>query len=103
MQHLIAWPSIRLLKRTNFAETSRKIVNQTPENISGGKDLLQTTQKEHQGNKTISLEKPNNFLQYTSKLTENLANKLKKRCDFASGFYNAKNKIMPPHFEKIVR
>ena len=57
MQSLIGWPSIRLLKRTKLAEPRKqypeewfsKIVNQTLEKIiSGGKNKLRATPKEHQ-------------------------------------------------------
>ena len=62
-------------------ECCSKIVNQTLEKIiSGGKDQLRTTPKEHQKSKTKSVDKPTIFLQYRGKLTQNFASKLKKLC-----------------------
>ena len=82
MQPLIGWPSIRLLKRTNIAGTknqypeewSSNIVNQILEKIiSGGKDQLRTTPKEHQKSKTKSIDKRTIFLEYRGNLTQNFA------------------------------
>ena len=60
--------------------------------ISGGKDQLRTTPKEHQKSKTRSHDKPTIFLQYRGNLMR-----------IARGFYNAEIKIMPPHPEIIFR
>ena len=99
MQPLIGWPSIRLLKRTKFAgrkiknpeEWSSKIVNQTLERIiSGGKDQLRTTSKEHQKNKTKSIDKRTIFLQYIGNFTQNFASKLKKLCEMQVVFTTRK-------------
>ena len=58
-------------------EWSLKIVNQTLEKIiSGGKDQVRTTPKEHQKSKTRSHDKPTIFLQYRGNLTQNFASKL---------------------------
>ena len=56
-------------------------MNQTLEKIiSGGKDQLRTTPKEHQKSKTESIDQPTIFLQYRGNLTQNFASKLKKLC-----------------------
>ena len=63
-------------------EWSSKIVNHTLERIiSGGKDQLRTTPKEHQKSKTKSIDKPTFFLQYRGNITQNFASKLKKLCE----------------------
>ena len=49
--------------------------------ITGGKDQLRTTPKEHQKSKTKSIDKPTTFLQYRGNLTQNFASKLKKLCE----------------------
>ena len=57
-------------------------MNQTLEKIiSGGKDQLRTTPKEHQKSKTRSYDKPTIFLQYRGNLTQNFASKLEKLCE----------------------
>ena len=66
-------------------EWSSKIVNQTLEKIiSGGKDQLRTTPKEHQKSKT------------------NLRKQIEETMRIASSFYNANIKIVPPHPEIIL-
>ena len=63
-------------------EWSSKIVNQTLEKmISGGRDQLRTTPKEHQKSKTKYIDKPTIFLQHRGNLTQNFASKLKKLCE----------------------
>ena len=50
---------------------SSKIVNQTLEKIiSGGKDQLRGTPKEHQKSKSRSYDKPTIFLQYKGNSTQ---------------------------------
>ena len=72
-------------------EWSSKIVNQTLEKIiSGGKDQLRTTPKEHQKSKTKSNDKPTIFLQYRGNLTQNFASKLKKLCELQVVFTTRK-------------
>ena len=72
-------------------EWSSKIVNQTLEKIiSGGKDQLRTTPKEHQKSKTRSYDKPTIFLQYRGNLTQNFASKLKKLCELQVVFTTRK-------------
>ena len=72
-------------------EWSSKIVNQTLEKIiSGGKDQLRTTPKEHQKSKTNSNDKPTIFLQYRGNLTQNFASKLKKLCELQVVFTTRK-------------
>ena len=102
MQHLFGCPSIGLLKRTNFAgqknqypyEWSSKIVNQTLEKIiSGGKDQIRTTPKEHQKNKTRSYDKPSFFLQNRGNLTQKFASKLKKLCELQVVFTTRKLRL----------
>ena len=66
-------------------------VNQTLEKIiSGGKDQLRTTPKEHQKSKTKSNDKPSIFLQYRGNLTQNFASKLKKLCELQVVFTTRK-------------
>ena len=78
-------------------EWSSKIVNQTLEKIiSGGKDQLRTTLKEHRKNKTKSIDKPTIFLQYRGNLTQNFASKLKKRCELQVVFTTRKLKSCLP-------
>ena len=70
---------------------SSKIVNQTLEKIiSGGKDKLRTTPKEHQKSKNRSYDKPTIFLQYRGNLTQNFAGKLKKLCELQVVFTTRK-------------
>ena len=58
-------------------EWSSKIVNQTLEKLmSGDKDQLRTTPKEHQKSNTRSYDKPTFFLQNRGNLTQNFASKL---------------------------
>ena len=72
-------------------EWSSKIVNQTLEKIiCGGRDQLRTTPKEHQKNKTKSIDKPTIFLQYRGNLTQNFASKLKKLCELQVVFTTRK-------------
>ena len=63
-------------------EWSSKIVNPTLEKImSGDKDRLRTTPKEHQKSKTRFHDKSTTFLQYRGNLTQNFASKLMKLCE----------------------
>ena len=72
-------------------ECSSKTVNQTLEKIiSGGKDHLRTTRKEHQKSKTKSIDKPTVFLQYRGNLTQNFASKLRKLYEFQVVFTTRK-------------
>ena len=82
---------------------SSKIVNHTLEKtISGGKDQLRTTPKEHQKSKTRSYDKPTIFLQYRGNLTQ-FCKQIGETMRNASGFYNAEIEIMPPNPEIILR
>ena len=65
-------------------------MNQTLEKISGGKDQLRTSQKEHQKSKTRSYDKPTIFLQYRANLTQNISSKLKKICELQVVFTTRK-------------
>ena len=58
--------------------------------ISGGKDQLRTTPKEHQKNKTKSIDKLTIFLQKRGNLTQNFASKLKKLCELQVVFTKRK-------------
>ena len=81
-------------------EWSSKIVNQTLEKIiSGGKDQLRTTPKEHQKSKTKSNEKPTIFLQYRGNLTQNFASKLKKLCELQVVFTTRKLRSCLPNLK----
>ena len=76
---------------------SSKIVNQTLEKIiSGRKDQLRTTPKEHQKSKTKSIDKPTIFTQYRGNLTQNFASKLKKLCELQVVFTTRKLRSSPP-------
>ena len=78
-------------------ECSSKIVNQTLEKIiSGVKDLLRSTQNEHQKGKTKSIDKPTVFLQYRGNLTQNFASKLKKLCELQVVFTTRKLRACLP-------
>ena len=56
-------------------------MNQTLEKIiSGDKDQLRTTPKEHQKSKNRSHDQPTTFLQYRDNVTQNFASRLKKLC-----------------------
>ena len=105
MQPLIGWPSIRLLKRTKLGgpkiniqrNWSSKIVNKTLEKIiSGGKDQIRTTPKDHQKSKIKSIDKPTTFLQNRGNLTQNFASKLKKLCELHIVFATRKLRLCIP-------
>ena len=106
MQLLIRWPSISQALEKNKTcwtknqypeEWSSKILNQTLEKIiSGGKDQLRTTPKEHQKSKTKSFDKPTIFLQYRGNLTQNFASKLKKLCELQVVFTALKLRLCLP-------
>ena len=70
---------------------SSKMFNQTLEKIlSGGKDQLRTTPKEHQKIKTRSYDKQTVFLQYRGNLTPNFASNVKKLCELQVVFTTRK-------------
>ena len=72
-------------------------MNQTLEKIiSGGKDRLRNTPKEHQKSKTKSIDKPTFFLQYRGNLTQNVASKLKKLCELQVVFTERKSRSCLP-------
>ena len=78
-------------------ERSSKIVNQTLEKIiSGGKDQLRTTPKEHQRSKTKSIDKRTIFLQYRGNLSKNFASKLKKLRELQVVFTTRKLRLCLP-------
>ena len=66
-------------------------MNQTSEKIiSGVKDHLKTTPKEHQKSKTRSHDESTILLQYRGNLTQNFASKLKKLCNLQVVFITRK-------------
>ena len=62
-------------------------MNKTLKNvISGEKEQLRTTPREHQKNRTRSHDNPTIFLQYRGNLSQNFASKLKKLCELKMVF-----------------
>ena len=90
-------------KNQNTGEWYWKIVNQTLEMIRGVKDQLRTTPKEHEKSKTRCRDKPTIFFFIQRQPYSKLCKQIEESMRIASGFYNAKIKIIPPRPEIIFR